>query len=629
MKKFFRFILVAAGVILSCIFLLLIIPDSWLGIEDEETASTGSNSETQLWGNPNGTNLPTGSGSESSGTGLTAGVDIPSPFGDDSDKAQSGNGKSEISTPNSSLLRSKGMRTGKDYSSAETVTILCYVNGSNLESEDQEATTDISEMVAAPFSPDVHIVIQTMGTRRWSTKYNIASDRSQRFLVKENGLELVDDSLGQLDCTRSSSLSDFITWGAKNYPADRYILLFWNHGGGPVYGFGYDEYQGYEDAMTIDEMQLAIDNAGVYFDFIGMDCCIMSCMEVCCALYGYCDYMVLSEDFEPGLGWSYEGWITAITKNPSIDTLELGKIICDDCVEANERDIFGDDCILAVLNESVMRVLFKAWTDFAYANETALLGSNYSRQLSRGQNYRLLQRLSDKYDDYALSDYYITDIMSVASNIESEEATALASAVSNAIPYVRSTSGDDYLTGLSVTLPYGNTEFYSSLKSIFTNCGFDEAYIDWLSKFTSAAGSSSYYNYDSWDDSWSGWSSYDDDYDWSIWDWFDDSDYWDDSSDDSWWDWDFLDFWDDDWSSYDDNDYHYDGYCSDDYWLDYGDYYNDYWDQGDYDDYGWDDWIGWGGYDDWDGWDDWDYDGNSSWDDYGSWDDSDDYWFWW
>lgn len=502
------------------------------------------------------------------------------------------------SASNSSLFDMDIVRTKRDYSDAKSVTILCYMNGSNLETDDSEATTDILEMIDAPYSSNVNIVIQTMGTKKWDRELGIASDHSQRYLVRENGIELIDDSLGQLDCTRSSTLSDFITWGTEKYPADRYILLFWNHGGGPVYGFGYDEFQSYEDAMTIDEIQLAIDTAGVYFDFIGMDCCIMSCLEVCCAMYGYCDYMVLSEDFEPGLGWSYEGWITAIANNPAIDTLELGKIICDDCVKANETSYYGDDCILSVLDESVMRVLFTAWTEFAYANEDTLLNSNYSRSIKRGSGYRVPARCAARAeDDYQLADYNITDIMAVAQNVDSEESKALASAVSSAVVYNRATSGDSFLTGLSVTLPYGDSEFYSSLRTIFTNCGFDEDYIQWLSGFTSANGIGSYYDYGTWDDVWGGWDSYYDDYDWNSWDYYDDDSYWDDDSQ-GWWDWDYLNYWLEDWWNYDDYDYHYDGYCDDEYWDDYGYWYDDYWDSY------WEEEDSW---DDWNYWDDWYY----------------------
>ncbi|MCQ2525184.1 MAG: clostripain-related cysteine peptidase [Lachnospiraceae bacterium] len=487
----------------------------------------------------------------------------------------------------------------------DKVTIMLYMNGSNLETDDGEATTDLSEIINAGSSDNVNVVVQTMGTKKWQN-YSINANHSQRYEVSGSGLTLVDDSLGQLDCTVASTLGDFISWSAANYPADRYILIFWNHGGGPVYGFGYDEWNSDSNAaLTIDEMQTALKNGGVYFDFIGMDCCIMSSLEVCVALYDYCDYTILSEDFESGLGWYYTDWMSKLYNNSSIPTTELGQYIVDDMVSANERDTYaGDNSILALIDESMMRVLWTAWTDFAYANEAALLDNNYSRVVIRANNGRIHPAIQEKFpvdsalvsrsgikdyfysdyysdeESYSLSQYYITDIMSLASTLDTAESNALRSAVNNTLLYVRASAGDAGLTGISITLPYGDSTFYADLRTIFNNCGFDSKYVDWLNKFVSAEGTSSYYDYSDWDDDWDGWDYYDDDYDWDTWDWFDDDsyDYWDDWNDDSWgssfWDyWDYDDFdydyydsyyYDDDYYYYDDDYYYYD---DDDWWY--------------------------------------------------------------
>ncbi len=459
----------------------------------------------------------------------------------------------EANTADTAVNSTDVIREKQAGENAKTVTILCYVNGSNLETQASEATLDIAEMVDSPYSENVNILIQTMGTKQWNRFFRIASDHTQRYLVKENGLLLVDDSLEQLDCTRSSTLSDFITWGAENYPADRYILLFWDHGGGPVYGFGYDEHQTANDAMTIDEIQLAVNTSGVYFDFIGMDCCIMSCMEVCCALYDACDYMILSEDFESGLGWSYTGWLTALAKDPSMDTVDLAKILIDDFVTANETSKYGDSAILSLIDQSMMKILYCAWTDFAYANEAALLESNYSQPVTRKSGGRYLERM--RADDYSLSDYNITDIMAVAQNIESDEAAALSSAVGKAIVYSNSTEDEAALTGLSVTLPYGSELFYRTLRIIFLNCGFDEPYVDWLGRFVNAGGASRYFDYEEWDEEWSGWENWEDDYDWSWWTHWSDEAYWTEEDLWGWCDWNYEDYWDEEWWSYDEYDY--------------------------------------------------------------------------
>ena len=64
-----------------------------------------------------------------------------------------------------------------------TVTILVYMNGSTLETEAGFASKDIQEMLDAGYSENVNIVIQTMGTKYWSSRHGIASNRSSEKTV--------------------------------------------------------------------------------------------------------------------------------------------------------------------------------------------------------------------------------------------------------------------------------------------------------------------------------------------------------------------------------------------------------------------------------------------------------------
>ena len=423
----------------------------------------------------------------------------------------------------------------------DQATVFVYMNGSDLESEDGEATEDLCEMLAANISSQVNVLVETIGTKSWSKRLGIASDHTQRYKAEAGNLVLVDDSLGQLDCTSPDTLADFISWGAENYPANRYILIFWDHGAGPVYGFGYDEHQSEDSVLTIDEIQTAIRQSGIYFDIIGMDSCIMSSLELCCAMYNYCDYMILSEDFESGYGWSYTGWLNALSDNTSISSEELGKIIVDDMIADNEENGEGSST-LALIDESYMKVLYTAWADFAYANEPALLGENYSMYVRGGRRAHPILRekglfdfLFDEDGDYSMSDYYITDIMAVAQNIESKETEALAAAVNLSICYFNCTDDEVGMTGLSVTLPYGDSEFYGYLYPVFTGVGMDADYVGWLEKFVYAEGYNDYYDYESWyEDDWEGWDDYEDDWDWIDWLFFEDDDYWEDDSWDEW-----------------------------------------------------------------------------------------------
>ncbi len=422
-----------------------------------------------------------------------------------------------------------------DNSGAASATVMIYLNGSDLESSTGAASSDIAEMLEAGCGENVNVVLETLGTRKWHD-YGISADTAQRWRVNGSQLELVQDGLGQLDTTAQETLSDFVGWAASAYPADRYILMLWDHGGGAVYGYGYDEWQSEEASLTIDEIRNALEaNSGVHFDFIGMDACLMSSLEVCMVLAPYCDYTVLSEDFESNIGWYYTDWLQTLENNPGIGSVELGKVIVDTMLAANKADTsLGGDATLAMIDESRVADLFVAWTNFAYANEDLLLGSNYStKRRSKG---RVLPQLEDtvrakaekeqaeespellrkRYDggysysneDNAhYSEYYVTDIMAVASNASGEGTAELENAVSGAIAYMDSSSSET-LTGIGVTLPYGDNYFYEELQKVFTNCALDSAYIEWLQKFVYADGSGSYYDYDQWYENWGGWSSW-------------------------------------------------------------------------------------------------------------------------
>ncbi|MDO4798518.1 MAG: clostripain-related cysteine peptidase, partial [Coriobacteriales bacterium] len=424
-------------------------------------------------------------------------------------------------------------------------TVLVYMNGSDLESEAGEASSDISEMLESGIGNNANVVIQTMGTKQWQD-HNIASDHTQRLAITNGELKVVDDTLGQLDTTDPKTLSDFIRWGVEQYPADRYMLIMWNHGAGPVYGFGYDEWQGDYAALTLNEMQQALkENDNVHFDLIGMDCCIMSSLETYYVLQPFCDYAILSEDFEPVVGWSYANWMSMLEKDPTTDTVTLGKTIVDDMIAAVEEDPENGDATLALVDESAILALYNAWVDFAYENKATLLGTNYSQEVS--QRGRFVQHApgapnnapndsnvypgmpdgddlgtlsNDPYDlgphlqnDWygtdewydmwdsdasyvTMSDYYVTDIMSVATSIDSAKASALKSAMEKAIVHYSKTSGETNMEGIGVTLPYGDSEFYDQLKEVFGACGIDQNYVSWLEEFVEAEGANDYYDYE-------------------------------------------------------------------------------------------------------------------------------------
>ena len=84
--------------------------------------------------------------------------------------------------------------------------------------------------------------------------------------------------------------------------------------------------------MTLDEINTALKDAGTKFDFVGFDACLMATYETAIMLNNHADYLIASEETEPGIGWYYTNWLTNLSENTSMPTIEIGQNIIDDFV---------------------------------------------------------------------------------------------------------------------------------------------------------------------------------------------------------------------------------------------------------------------------------------------------------
>ena len=95
------------------------------------------------------------------------------------------------------------------------------------------ATADLQEMLNARISDKVNIIVETGGAAKWQNSV-ISNRTNQRYLVTSEGLKLIEDNLGRRSMVDPATLSDFIRYSKANYPADRYMLVMWDHGGGSL-----------------------------------------------------------------------------------------------------------------------------------------------------------------------------------------------------------------------------------------------------------------------------------------------------------------------------------------------------------------------------------------------------------
>ncbi|MBN1207328.1 MAG: hypothetical protein JXB05_20770 [Myxococcaceae bacterium] len=238
--------------------------------------------------------------------------------------------KEEETEPNPEPTRptSPGPETRAHPSAGRSWTFLVYmVADNNLE---PAALNDIIEMAAVGSGTDFNIVLQIDRAQGYDESGlgplpNWTS--TKRLRVTPGGLEELED-LGELNMGAPQTLADFITWGAKTYPADRYALVFWDHGGAWP-GFGGDDSTQDGDLLSIAELKAGIQ-AGMggaslqQFALIGYDACLMSTYEVALAMRPFGEYLLASEELEPGHGWDYRA-LQVLNQDPSTSPLTLGQ----------------------------------------------------------------------------------------------------------------------------------------------------------------------------------------------------------------------------------------------------------------------------------------------------------------
>lgn len=184
-------------------------------------------------------------------------------------------------------------------------TLLVYICGSDLEQKRGAATANIAEMLSADIPDGVNVILQTGGSSKWRN-FDIPSDRSNRYAVKNGTLELIESN-PPVNMGSERAFSDFLKFGLEKYPAEQTAVIFWNHGGGSAVGVCSDALNG-NDFLTLSEISSALESVGLKkkLSFVGFDACLMANYETARILSPYAEKMIASEELEPSGGWDWK-----------------------------------------------------------------------------------------------------------------------------------------------------------------------------------------------------------------------------------------------------------------------------------------------------------------------------------
>jgi hypothetical protein len=252
-------------------------------------------------------------------------------------------------------------------------TFLVYVAGYNNLSP--FATKDLDEMRKVGSSDEVKIAAFVK---------QLEGDGAHHLIVGKDGQGEVKEDVGEKDSGSPQTMLDFIRWAHEKAPAERYALVVWNHGSGwdpldvdqlytevraargrngfnpreladrsrtqiarSVFTSSVVEVLSLETTLqraiatddgsghSLDTIELARvikkarEEIGAPLELLGMDACLMSCLEVAFEAEHDLEAVVGSEELEPGDGWPYAEILADLAANPDMDGAALGKAVVE------------------------------------------------------------------------------------------------------------------------------------------------------------------------------------------------------------------------------------------------------------------------------------------------------------
>ena len=358
-------------------------------------------------------------------------------------------------------------------------TIMIYMNGSDLESKYLAATKDIDEVTNSSINyNDVNILIYTGGTKKWHNE-NIPNDKQGLFEIDESGLHLIEEYDATVNMLDYENLKFLLNYGYENYDTEYYDLILWDHGAGPIYGYGFDEYNKL-DTMAIKDIKKALDDSPFIgekkLEIIGFDACLMSSIEIASSLSSYADYMVASQEFEPGSGWDY-GFLEEVDRNTT--TQELGKLIIDYFNKYYMSKDYAKGVSLSLLKLNKIDNVIKYTNQlFSKIDDNLVIDfSSISRTRSNSKSYG---RIANEEYYYDLVDY--NDLLDKLPSKYKDEVNNLKASLSDLIVYQKTDLVDT--NGVSIFFPYENKKDIENSLETYKELEFSESYYNFVSDFT-------------------------------------------------------------------------------------------------------------------------------------------------
>ena len=357
---------------------------------------------------------------------------------------------------------------------SSTKTIMLYMVGSDLESNFGAASSDLEEISSSlPNLDDINVVIYLGGSESYYNSY-VREDENVILELTEEGLVPVEE-IPTKNMGSSETLSYFINYVTDSYNTDEYSLILWDHGGGPLIGYGLDETTG--DILTLKEIEESLNDTEFNEDnklgFIGFDACLMGSFEVANLLDSYTNYLIASEETIPGNGWNYS-FLTDLSKDDN--NVEIGKKVIDTYFDYYESRTNMYDLTLSLLDLSKIDDLNNSLNNFF-----GYLNSDLSVNTFAG--YAKTRVKAKTFGGYSSSAQY--DLVDLSNMIEltgGNSADDVIADINDLVIYNKANINN--ANGLTIYYPYSNKSLAVTHMSTYKSLGIINNYSSYIENFT-------------------------------------------------------------------------------------------------------------------------------------------------
>ena len=338
-----------------------------------------------------------------------------------------------------------------------TTTVMMYMCGTDLQ---KYCVRDLMEMCDADLTDDVRIVVLAGGASTWSDR-RLKADRLNLFTIEDGTFSAVTD-WGRKSMGDPETLERFVTYAMAEYPADRSMLILWDHGGGTGEGICFDEVHD-DDGLTLVELDRALSNvrrqdSSFRLSLLGCDACMMGGYELAMVASGYADYVIASEEIEPGAGWYYTPWLNALAKDPGMSMVDLGHRIVEAYAQGVGMEDTPEYTTLSMIDTAGMAALNADLERIAAYMSRALDNgqlATISRMLGRAYSFDTYSSADESWDMYDLEDY-----LTICEQFAPESVQQARASLDKCIVWSY-TSGDvPTASGLSIYVPFTNRSFF-------------------------------------------------------------------------------------------------------------------------------------------------------------------------